>query len=380
MNHKIIYLDHSASTPIHPLVWKEMEENYCHFGNPSSIHQLGQKANYLLNKYRQKIATLLNCETDEIVFTSGATESNNFILQGIAKKQKTKPHFIISPLEHPSIINTALALATQQKINLDIVPVSKSGIIEIAEIKKLIQPTTKLISITSASSEIGTIQPISAIAKLAAESRIFFHTDLTQIISVLKIDIKKEKFSAASLSAQKIYGPKGIGLLYLKRKSQLDPLIHGGSQEQNLRAGTENLLAVVGLAKALEICFLERENYCQKMISLSLLLDQQINQKIPTAKLTGDKTRRLCFHRSYILQNCKIEQILMQLDLKGICVSSGSACNSGNKTPNFVLEKMGYSSEEATNSLRVSLGNLNNREQIIFFVDKLAECLENNKK
>ena len=381
MNNKIIYLDHSASTPLHPIAWQEMATTLPNFGNPSSLHSLGQKAKYLLTQYRCKIAELCSCEPEEIIFTSGATESNNFILQATALQDKKNilPHFIISPLEHSSILETALYLAAANQIELSIIPINKKGIIKIEDLIKIIKPNTKLISITTASNEIGTIQPVIEIAAIANEKGIFFHTDATQSITSMELNLKKNSFTSISLSSQKIYGPKGVGLLYLKKNTKLKPLIYGGIQEKGLRAGTENIMAISGFCKAFELCSKERVSFNQKMLELSSFLDYKIETKVPQAKLTGDKEKRLCFHRNYVIANCEIEQLLIWLDLQGICVSSGSACNTGRKKASFALIKMGYSKSEANNSLRVSLGRDNDKAQIEFFVTKLEEFFKNNK-
>ena len=379
MNSKTIYLDYSATTPIHPKVWKEMETVHQQFGNASSIHQIGQKSNHLLNQCRDTVSQLLGCQSQEIVFTGGATESNNLILQGLALQNKREllPHFIISPLEHSSIRETAFFLEKYGRIELSFLPIDKKGIVQLHSIEKLIQKNTKLISIISASSEIGTLQPILEITALAKEKNIFFHTDAVQSIITQGLNLKENSPDAVTLSSHKIYGPQGVGLLYLKKDSPVVPLIYGGGQEGGWRAGTENLVGIAGFSKALELAYAERKNYKYQMQELSHLLDREIEKQIPEYILTGDKEKRLTFHRNYIFPNCSAVQLLIQLDLHQICVSSGSACSSGRAEPSFALTKMGFSSEEASCSLRITMGRLNKKDDIIFFVGTLKECLHN---
>ena len=335
MNSKKIYLDHSATTPLRHEILEEMTKIAPLFGNPSSIHQIGQKSNYLLSQSRQKIAQILGCQSQEIIFTGGATESNNLILQGIAlqaKKEKI-PHFIISPLEHSSVRETAFFLEKYKKIELSLLPIDKTGIVKLEDIEKLIKKNTQLISIATASSEIGTIQPIPEITSLAKQMNIFFHTDAVQSVGTMGLNLKENSPDAVTLSSHKIYGPRGVGLLYLKTGSAVVPVSYGGGQEGGYRAGTENVMGIVGFSKALEFVLREKENYRHQMQELSALLDAEIEKNIPEAILTGDKEKRLCFHRNYIFPNCSATQLLMHLDLNGICVSSGSACSSGRAEP-----------------------------------------------
>ena len=246
MDSKKIYLDYSAATPLHPEILEEMTKIAPLFGNPSSIHKIGQKSNYLLSQCRQNIAQLLGCQSQEIIFTGGATESNNLILQGIAlqAKKETIPHFIISPLEHSSVRETAFFLEKYRKIELSLLPMDKTGIVKLEDIEKLIKKNTQLISITTASSEIGTIQPISEITSLARQKNIFFHTDAVQSVGTIGLNLKENAPDAVTLSSHKIYGPKGVGLLYLKTGSAVVPSSYGGGQEGGYRAGTENLMGI----------------------------------------------------------------------------------------------------------------------------------------
>ncbi len=388
MKSKKIYLDYSATTPLLPEILEEMVKVAPLFGNPSSIHQIGQKSNSLLDQCRDNISHLLGCQSSEIIFTGGATESNNLILQGIALQANNNyakeeiPHFIISPLEHSSIRETAFFLEKSKKIELSLLPVDKTAIVKLEDIEKLIKKNTQLISITTASSEVGTIQPIAEITALAKQKNIFFHTDAVQSVGTMGLRFgagsigRENSPDSVTLSSHKIYGPKGVGLLYLKTDASVVPISYGGGQEGGYRAGTENLMGILGFSKALEYVFREKENYKKQMQELSNLLDTEIEKNIPEAILTGDKEKRLCFHRNYIFPNCSAAQLLMHLDLNGICVSSGSACSSGRAEPSFALTKMGYSPEESSCSLRISMGLQNSKDDILFFVDALKNCLK----
>ena len=377
MESKKVYLDYSATTPLRPEILEEMIGTAPSFGNPSSVHQIGQKSNHLLNQCRDNISHLLGCQSSEIIFTGGATESNNFILQGIALQAKKEniPHFIISPLEHSSVRETAFFLEKYKKIELSLLPIDKTGIVKLEDIEKLIKKNTRLISIATASSEIGTIQPIPEITSLAKQMNIFFHTDAVQSVGTMGLNLKENSPDAVTLSSHKIYGPRGVGLLYLKTGSDVVPVNYGGGQEGGYRAGTENVMGILGFSKALEFVFREKESYREQMQELSALLDAEIEKRLPEAMLTGDKEKRLCFHRNYIFPNCSGTQLLMHLDLNGICVSSGSACSSGRAEPSFALTKMGYSPEESSCSLRISMGLQNSKDDVLFFVDKLKNCL-----
>ena len=283
------------------------------------------------------------------------------------------------PLEHSSIRETAFVLEKYKKIELSLLPIDKMGIVKLGDIEKLIKKNTRLISVTSASSEIGTIQPISEITSLAKHRNVFFHTDAVQSISTMELNLKENSPDAVTLSSHKIYGPQGVGLLYLKKDSPVVPLIYGGGQEGGWRAGTENLMGIAGFSKALELAYVERKAYKYQMQELSHLLDREIEKQIPEHILTGDKDKRLAFHRNYIFPNYSAVQLLIQLDLHQICVSSGSACSSGRAEPSFALTKMGFSSQEASCSLRITMGKLNKKDDILFFVDTLKKCLNNIK-
>ena len=370
-----IYLDHASSTPLAPEVSQAMQEVLPHFGNPSAMHKFGQKAKSILNSSRRKVAQLCQCLPEEIIFTPSATISNNLMLQGLVFQEKKTPraHFIISPLEHPSVSQTALALAKQEKITLSIAQTDKNGVLKPQDIAQLFQEDTKLVSITSASSEVGTLQPLEQIAKITKKNNIILHTDATQAITTLGVDCTK--VDALTLSSHKIYGPKGAGLLFLRQGITLQPLFYGGSQENGKIVGTENLIAIVGLTKALEIVVKKQASYYKKMKKLGELLDRLIAEQLPRAIFVGDKKQRLVFHRNYIFPGCSSGEVLMHLDLQGICASSRSACASAKSETSPILLAMGYSKIDASSALRISLGTKNNEAQIICFVAKLKEIL-----
>ena len=375
-----IYLDHAASTPLDHVVWNEMQAVHQEFGNSSSIHQVGQRAKNILSQSRRKIAQLCDCHPQEIIFTPSATISNNIILQGLVfqAKDDSLPHFITTSLEHPSIFETLIALEKQKKITLSLLSVGKEGIIEPVEIEACLQENTKLVTITSASGEVGVLQPMEKVAKIAKENNIFLHTDATQLISTQGLPSKK--VDAFTIASHKIYGPKGVAMLFLRQGINLKPIFYGGGQEKGLSVGTENIMAIAGFAKALEIALEKQQTRRHAMQKLTTLLDELVIKEIPSAIFVGDKKNMLAFHRNYIFPNCLAEEVLIHLDLEGIYLSSKSACSSGSSEPSSILISMGYSKQEALCSLRISTGISNNEEQIIYFVKKLKTILKKLQK
>lgn len=335
---KTIYLDNSATTKTDDEVVKAMlpylSENY---GNPSSIYKLGRENRKAVEEARNQVAKALNCETNEIYFTAGGSESDNTAIRGIAHSYQSKGnHIITSKIEHPAVLETCKQLE-KEGFEVTYLGVDKNGIVDLAELRKAIRPTTTLITIMFANNEIGTIEPIKEIGEIAKKNNIFFHTDAVQAVGSVKIDVKELNIDALSLSAHKFYGPKGIGALYVRKGVKFDKFIQGGHQERNKRAGTENVPGIVGLGKAIEMAYENLEEHNQKIAQLRDYYVEQVEKKIPHIKINGDRENRLPGNSNISFRFIEGEGLLLNLDLKGICASSGSACTSGSLDPSHVL-------------------------------------------
>jgi cysteine desulfurase len=357
---KQVYLDYAATTPVAEEVLDTMLPYFSNqFGNPSSIHCKGQEAKKALDNSRRKIAQLLHCETTEIIFTSGGTESDNLALKGVmeAAKKDGRNHLIISAIEHPAIEKTA-TLLSQQGFKVDHVPVTKEGLIKLDRLEKLINDKTALVSIIYANNEIGTIQSIPAITDLIKKKnpRTLFHTDAAQAFNYLNCQVDYLKVDLLSLSAQKIYGPKGVGLLYLRKGVNFVPQQTGGEQEMGKRAGTENIAGVVGMAKAMELADQRREQERLRLQTLRDRLAEGIRQNIDDNYLNGSLENRLCNNINFCFKGIEGEALVISLDVEGVMGSSGSACSSAKLEPSSTLLAIGRSPELAQGSLRLSLG------------------------
>lgn len=371
-----IYLDNNATTKTDEEVVKAMMpyllENY---GNPSSIYKIGRENRKAVEESREKIAEILNCKPDEIYFTSGGSESDNTAIRGIAYSYKNKGnHIITSKIEHPAVLETCKQLE-KEGFEVSYIGVDENGIINLEELKNAIKPTTTLITIMFANNEIGTIEPIGEIGKIAKENDIIFHTDAVQAVGSIKIDVKKLNIDSLSLSAHKFYGPKGIGVLYVRKGIKFNKFINGGHQERNKRAGTENVAGIVGLAKAMELAYRDLENHNKKIKELRDCYVEQIKEKIPYIKINGDMEKRLPGNSNISFRFIEGESLLLNLDLKGICASSGSACTSGSLDPSHVLLAIGLPHEIAHGSLRISIGKYNTKEEIDYVVENLVEVV-----
>lgn len=371
-----IYLDNNATTKTDEEVVKAMMpyllENY---GNPSSIYKIGRENRKAVEESREKIAEILNCKPDEIYFTSGGSESDNTAIRGIAYSYKNKGnHIITSKIEHPAVLETCKQLE-KEGFEVSYIGVDENGIINLEELKNAIKPTTTLITIMFANNEIGTIEPIEEIGKIAKENDIIFHTDAVQAVGSIKIDVKKLNIDSLSLSAHKFYGPKGIGVLYVRKGIKFNKFINGGHQERNKRAGTENVAGIVGLAKAMELAYRDLENHNKKIKELRDYYVEQIKEKIPYIKINGDMEKRLPGNSNISFRFIEGESLLLNLDLKGICASSGSACTSGSLDPSHVLLAIGLPHEIAHGSLRISIGKYNTKEEIDYVVENLVEVV-----
>lgn len=370
-----IYLDHAATTFVKPEVFDEMKPYFTDiFGNASSLHWYGQQAASAVMKARQEVATALNCEPSEVYFTSCGSESDNWALRGIAYK-KGSGHIITSKIEHPAILETCKDLE-KKGFSVSYIGVDKYGTIDLEELKKSIRPDTILISVMTANNEVGTIQPIEEIAKIAKERKIPFHTDAVQAIGAIKFDVKKMNIDMLSLSGHKFYGPKGIGVLYVRNGLGISKFLTGGEQERNMRAGTTDTPLIVGLAKAITMAYENLDNKNEKLIKMRDYLIKRILKEIPYTSLNGHPTNRLPNNVNISYKYIEGESILMLLDFDGIAVSTGSACSSGSLKSSHVLLSMGTDVEIAHSSIRMTLGEENTYEQI----DYTVECLKKSIK
>lgn len=371
-----VYFDHSATTAVDPRVLKEMLPYFAKkFGNASSIHTFGREGKVAIEEARQRIATSLNADPSEIIFTSGGTESDNLAIKGIAFLQKDRKHLITSSVEHHAVLQTCEYLA-KKGFHVTFVPVDKDGMVHPDEIKCNITENTFLISVMHANNEVGTINPIAEMGAIAKEKGILFHTDAVQSFGKMEIDVKTMNIDLLSISGHKIYGPKGIGALYVRKGIQFEKQNHGGHHERNRRAGTENVPAIVGLAKAVTICQEELPKESDKVTKLRNSLFEKINETIPKVHLNGSLESRLPGNLNIAFEGIEGEAILLSLDLKGIAASSGSACTSGSSEPSHVLKAMGVPPELAQASIRFSLGRGNSQADIDYTMEVLPEIVE----
>lgn len=373
---KNIYFDNAATAKLDDEVLKEMlpylKDNY---GNPSSIYKLGREARKAIEDSREKIAKVLNCKANEIYFTAGGSESDNTAIKGIAKANKKRGnHIITSKIEHPAVLETCKQLE-KEGFEITYISVDEKGIVDLEELKKSIKPTTILITIMFANNEIGTIQPIEEIGKIAKGNNIYFYTDSVQAVGSIKIDVQKLNIDSLSLSGHKFYGPKGVGALYVKTGVPFEKFISGGHQERNKRAGTENVAGIVGIGKAIELAYENLDEYNKKIKELRDYYVKQVEEKIPYIKINGDMEKRLPGNSNISFRFIEGEGLLLNLDLKGICASSGSACTSGSLDPSHVLLAIGLPHEIAHGSLRVSIGKYNTKEEIDYLIENLMEIV-----
>lgn len=375
-----IYLDNNATTKTDEEVVKAMMpyllDNY---GNPSSIYKLGRENRKVVEDSREKIAEILNCKPDEIYFTSGGSESDNTAIRGIAYSYKNKGnHIITSKIEHPAVLETC-KLLEKEGFEVSYIGVGENGIINLEELKNAIRPTTTLITIMFANNEIGTIEPIEEIGKIARKHNIYFHTDAVQAMGNLKIDVQRMNIDALSMSAHKFYGPKGVGALYVREGIEFDKQQEGGHQERDKRAGTENVAGIVGLGKAIELAYENIDEYNKKLLNLREYYINQVEENISNIRINGHRTNRLPGNANISFLNMDGEEILFDLDEAGICGSAGSACNSGSGEPSHVLTAIGLPKEAAGTALRITFGEQNTKEDVDYLVNTLIN-MENKYK
>jgi len=377
MENKPIYFDHAATTSVKPEVLEAMLPYFAErYGNASSIYSLGRENKKAIDDAREKVAQALNASSKEIFFTSGGTEADNWALEGIAFANQTKGrHIITTNIEHHAILHTCKFLE-KQGFDVTYVPVDDKGIVHVEDIEKAIRPDTILISVMFANNEIGTIQPIKEIGALAKEKGIYFHTDAVQAIGNIPIDVKDMNIDMLSLSGHKFYGPKGVGVLYIRDGVRISPMLHGGAQERGKRASTENVAGIVGLGKAIELATENIEEYNAKLMKLRDRAIEEILEKIPYSRLNGDSKSRLPGNVNISFEFIEGESILLMLDMKGICASSGSACTSGSLDPSHVLLAIGLPHEIAHGSLRLTFGEENTDSDLDYLLETLPPITE----
>ena len=374
---KFIYLDHAATTKCSPEAVQAMLPYFTeYYGNASTIYQLGAQSKKAIQNTRSKIAESLHADPSEIYFTAGGSESDNWALVATAEAYASKgKHIITSKIEHHAILHTCEYLE-KRGFQITYVDVDANGIVKLDELEKAIRPDTILISIMFANNEIGTIQPIEEIGRIAKEKGILFHTDAVQAYGHVPIDVEALHIDMLSASGHKLNGPKGIGFLYIRKGVKIRSFVHGGAQERGRRAGTENVPGIVGLGVAIEKAFSGMEERIQKETKMRDYLIERIEKEIPYCRLNGDRVKRLPGNVNFSFEFIEGESLLIMLDMKKICASSGSACTSGSLDPSHVLLAIGLPHEIAHGSLRLTLDHENTMEEMDYVVDAVREIVE----
>ncbi|MCK9587338.1 cysteine desulfurase NifS [Methanothrix soehngenii] len=374
---KRIYMDHSATTPVAPEVLAAMLPYFGEkFGNASSLHRSGREAKEALEDSREKVAALLGARAEEIIFTSGGTESDNLALKGIARKnRKLGKHIITTQIEHPAILETCRALE-KDGFEVTYLPVTGEGLVELSTLEASIRPDTILISVMHANNEVGTIQPLEEIGRLAAERDIYLHSDAVQSVGKIPVDVDDLGVDLLSLSAHKLYGPKGVGALYIRKGTKLESIIQGGGHERRLRSGTENISGIVGLARAAELAEESMQREAERLTSLRDRLAELVLGKVKEAWINGTMKKRLPGNLNFGFRYVEGESLLLFLDSKGICVSTGSACSSHKLEPSHVLMSLGLKAEECHGSLRITLGMSNTLDEVEYVAESIVEAVE----
>jgi cysteine desulfurase len=375
-----IYLDFAATTPVDERVIQAMLPYFdTVFGNPSSIHYYGQQAESALEKCRQTVATCLHARPEEIIFTACGTESDNLALRGVAFaqiKRKNANHILISPVEHHAVSMTAAQLAEQHGFEVEFLPADEFGRVHPSDVASMLRSETALVSVVYANNEIGTINPVAEIAAICHRQGVPFHTDAVQAAAHLPIDVEKDQIDLMAIGAHKFYGPKGVGALYIRRGTPIQAVETGGKQESNLRAGTQNIPYIVGLAEALRLVQGELQAQSERMIPLRDHLIERVLALVPRARLTGHPTLRLPNHASFVFEKVDGNLLLMLLDEAGFACSSGSACKVGTPEPSDILVAIGYSRNWALGSLRVTMGRQTTQDHIEKLLNVLPSLVE----
>lgn len=373
----IRYFDHAATTGVKEEVLKEMLPYFnIEYGNPSSIYGIGRSVKRAIEGAREKVAKAINAKPNEIYFTGCGSESDNLAIKGIADALKEKGnHIITSRIEHHAVLNSCKSLE-RDGFKVTYLNVDKDGLINLQELKETITDKTILITIMTANNEIGTIEPIEEIGKIAKKNNVYFHTDSVQAIGNIKIDVQKMNIDSLSMSAHKFYGPKGVGALYVKEGVPFIKLQDGGHQEKNKRAGTENTAGIIGLGKAIELAYKNIDEYNDKLQKLRDYYISEVENKIPGTILNGHRTKRLPGNANISFKGVNGGDLLLKLDEKGICASTGSACNTGSTEPSHVLVSIGLKPEYLQGSLRTTFGYENTKEDIDYLLSSLKEIIQ----
>lgn len=374
---KIRYFDHAATTPVRDEVIKEMLPYFgIEYGNASVMYSLGRNAKRAIKKAREQVAYALNADINEIYFTSCGSESDNLAIKGFAYENKNRGnHIITSKIEHHAVLDSCKSLE-KEGFNVTYLDVDENGIVDIQELINSITPKTILISIMFANNEIGTLEPIEEIGKIAKQKNIIFHTDAVQAIGNARIDVKKSNIDMLSLSGHKFYAPKGVGALYIRDGIKVRKLQDGGEQESNMRAGTENVAEIVGLGKAIELIYNEFDNYNLKLKELRDYFINSVKNKFDEIKINGDMNKRLSGNANISFKGINGSELLFKLDNFGICASAGSACSTSNPEPSNVLTAIGLEKEYLDGTLRFSFGKDNTKEDVDYLISKLVEIIK----
>ena len=372
---KTVYFDHAATTPVDPLVLEAMLPYFSeHCGNPSELHRLGREARAAVDVARAQVAVVLGAGEKEIVFTAGGTESDNLALFGSLARYQPG-HLIVSAIEHPAVMEAARAL-NRLGWAVDFVPVDGDGIVDLDAYEQAFRDDTRLASIMFANNVVGSVQPVATLARIAHEKGALFHTDAVQAVGSVPVDVAELGVDMLSLSGHKLYGPKGIGALYVKRGTRLQPILHGGGHERRLRSGTENVPGIVGLGVAMTIAAEQLPEVCPRLERLRDKMAAGVVERIPEVTYLGHPTERLPGNVSFSVRYVEGESMLLQLDSRGFMVSSGSACASGSLEPSHVVLALGLGAEEAHGSMRISLGRENTEEEADAFLEAFPPIVD----
>ena len=376
MPERKIYMDYAATTPVRPEVVEAMLPYFTErYGNPSSIHSFGQDARVAVEEARAKVASLVGARPEEIVFTSGGTESDNFAIRGVAYALREKgDHIVTSSVEQHAVLETCKSLE-REGFKVTYLPVDRYGMVDPEDVRKAITERTILVSVMHANNEVGTIQPIEEISKIAHERGAYFHTDAVQTVGHIRVDVEELGVDLLSTSAHKLYGPKGVGALYIRKGTRIAPFVHGGEQERGRRAGTENVPGIVGFGRAAELARLEYEDEARRLSELRDKLIEGLRERIDYIHVNGHPTRGLPGNVHITVEFVEGESMLLNLDLEGIAASTGSACSSGSLEPSHVLLAMGLSHELAHGSLRFTMGRWTTEEDVERVLDVLPEVV-----
>jgi len=371
-----VYMDHSATSPMLPEVLEAMSPFFTErFGNASSIHSYGRASKASVELARKHVSALIGAQAEEMVFTSGGTESDNLAIKGVAMhRNRRQGHLITTKIEHHAVLESCQFLA-ERGFEVTQLPVSAEGIVDPGEVERAIKEDTVLISVMTANNEIGTVQPIDEIGKIAHDHGALLHTDAVQAVGRLSIDVKRDNIDLLSLSGHKFNGPKGVGALFIRKGLEVDPILHGGGHERGRRSSTENVPGIVGLGKAAEIAKRDFVKVNETMKMLRDRIIEEIPEAVPRSYLNGHRTKRLVNNAHFRFDFIEGEALVLQLDLRGIAASTGSACSTGSVEPSHVLLALGISPEQAHGSLRLTLGRENTNEDVDYLLEVLPEVV-----